>query len=447
MFLLSLIWSADCDLVISLAQGLNMHVVDPFRMSYILNNCCTSFGVYCTNSKVTIIDWASLGLNGTINATAIPLVLERFALNLNKVQGTFPNISLHTINYLYWYENKLNGSLIMPVTSIDMRVSDNNLSGNILPYPKNNALFHGFNNKLTGLLPPMKPHTLDISNNLLSGSIPTLLSNLRRLIVFGNLFTGYLPPIVSNPFDILLGTSLYSTNRISGDIVLHSPERVLIYGNNISSITIANTSNLVLCDIRYNPISFQNISALPQCIPQSSTQLVSTKQSTLLVQSSQTFDSSITLASESSSTIKLYTTSNDITLTVLNSNSIRQAPQSTMRTHYSSTIPTSTSSMAKMTRAPQTTPIVPSQASSKSVSLLKSTSTRQPLKSKGSFPIYIEVLPLSDYNFILTISSVFRSCISFLLLIYVFAKLIKRSWVKLPRNKKKKGFATLNAGY
>ena len=56
------------------------------------------------------------------------------------------------------------------------------------------------------------------------------------------------------------------TNRISGDLVFNAPIDIKIANNKFTSITIEDKTQLVYCDISYNPIPINFTNILPMCI-------------------------------------------------------------------------------------------------------------------------------------------------------------------------------------
>jgi len=96
-----------------------------------------------------------------------------------------PALNSNTLDYVYLYDNRLNGSIEDPISASqirDLRIDRNNLAGSI----NGSAIW-----TLTSLL------NLDISYNQFSGILPpTLFTNLPRLITFNfnnNGFSGDIP--------------------------------------------------------------------------------------------------------------------------------------------------------------------------------------------------------------------------------------------------------------
>ncbi len=267
MFFLSLVIATDCDLVMSLAQGLNVHLVNPTLMNQVMTNCCTAPGISCTGSNVTGISWINKNLNGTINGTAIPTQLSHFALHINQIYGSIPNLSQFNFGHLYLLRNKLNGTIgAFPYRASDIRIYENSLTGSIPNYPNSLALFYGYDNKLTGDLPPMRPPNLQLYNNMLTGTIPTLLHGMRVFRLDGNLLSGIMPLIPSTLYDLRINTAWKYTNMISGTLSLNVPTIVQIFNCNFTAITIINNASLTNCDISYNPIAEQYTNNLPGCL-------------------------------------------------------------------------------------------------------------------------------------------------------------------------------------
>ncbi len=264
---LTLVAATDCDLAISLAQGLNMHVVNSLLMNRVQMNCCTAPGIICSGQNVTQITWNGRGLNGTINSTAIPLQLDLLHLYVNSIHGNVPHIPTSAVKYLILYNNKLNGTMqSFPYMSFDVRVHLNEITGSIPNYPNTLALFYNHNNKMTGQLPPMRPFNLYVSNNMLTGSIPSLLADMKYLRVDGNLLSGPMPPIPGTLLNLDINTPSSYSNVISGILSFNQPLGLLLFNSNFTAITITNNASLNYCDISYNPLSSLYTNNLSGCI-------------------------------------------------------------------------------------------------------------------------------------------------------------------------------------
>ena len=124
-------------------------------------------------------------------------------------------------------------------------------------------------NKLEGEIPtlPLFNTQYSIHNNLLIGSIPALPQGLALFNCHGNLLSGEMPQIPRSLKILKLGTPEYTSNKISGSIVLDTPTIVLINNNLISKIVIYNTSLLAVdqCDLSYNPLNTDLAANLTMC--------------------------------------------------------------------------------------------------------------------------------------------------------------------------------------
>ena len=102
--LVSLVYTAiaECADVINLALGMHMDIKQPGKMTLIRSDCCTSAstGVTCSGAIVIIIGWNALGLDGSINGTAIPKQLQNLFLHGNALTGDLPSFP-NSIQQIY----------------------------------------------------------------------------------------------------------------------------------------------------------------------------------------------------------------------------------------------------------------------------------------------------------------------------------------------------------
>ena len=181
--------SPDCSSLIQLAKGLGMQSKQPTIWSTLQLDCCYGNGVLCVNTyvlnkagtsldvveRVSELRWAALALNGTINGTALPSLLEYLDLSRNELNGSIP-LGLPTGLKTLWVNiNQLNGSLpaIMPNALLDLRVFGNKLNGNLSSLPLTLVtVMLGFNatlgNRFHGALKLNKPQLLYINDNLIT---------------------------------------------------------------------------------------------------------------------------------------------------------------------------------------------------------------------------------------------------------------------------------------
>ena len=259
MFLVS-IFGADCDLVQSLATGLGMDVVQPSIMELLKVNCCSGgTGVTCINSTVTRISWTNLGLNQTINATAVPKSIYYLNLGSNLITGGIPDlpVSLHD---LYIDHNAMNGSLpdlIRYTTMEKLSIVSNYFSG---PFPQTNAALqylYADNNQLDGPLRSNHISWLHLSNNMFTGTLNVLTTKRRvTLNVGGNLLTGNFPSNLVIDRRLYLGSTLSNTNRITGTLNIAKPWELSIVNNLITLLNVGSVSSLTYCDISHNPAMY-----------------------------------------------------------------------------------------------------------------------------------------------------------------------------------------------
>jgi len=161
MFLLDVIFgvSPDCPNVINLAKGLNMDLVQPAIYAAMLTDCCYNMAyVTCagTPSHPFTIRWTGLGLNGTINGTAIPSSILSLFLNQNSITGSIPNNLPSGLTNLVLYANKMSGDVpILPAGIVDLELGKPGYSGN----------------HFTGIVVLNQPQTVFINSNWITDVI------------------------------------------------------------------------------------------------------------------------------------------------------------------------------------------------------------------------------------------------------------------------------------
>ena len=202
-----------------------METKSPNTWSALLSDCCSASGITCLSQRVTEISWGFMGLNGTINGTAIP----------------------SSVTYLYFHSNLLTGQIpsSLPSGLLQLKL---------------------YNNKLNGSIPSHLPAglvMLDLEKYAISGPIPDQLpKSLGTLYLHGNRMTGDLPSFPST----IRYFALKSGNRFSGSLRLSRPLQVWINDNWITDVFINDSSVLTDCDLSNNPLlgSF-NIVNLTMC--------------------------------------------------------------------------------------------------------------------------------------------------------------------------------------
>ena len=108
--------SVDCPDVLNLAKGLYMDLIQSSIWTKLQVDCCsgdqnTSPYVTCTNQRVTQIVWTGLGLNGTINETALSTGLNSLNLGNNGINGSIPSTLPSGIQYFDLRLNQITGGL------------------------------------------------------------------------------------------------------------------------------------------------------------------------------------------------------------------------------------------------------------------------------------------------------------------------------------------------
>ena len=289
--------SIDCPNVINLALKLEIQIVQPTLWNELKADCCSSSGITCTSQRVTQISWYNMGLNGTINGTAIPSNVTYLALNDNSLFGSMPSSLPNALVKLYLYKNLLNGTItsILPNGLTDLFLNDNSLTGNIPSLPTSLTTLYLYGNTLNGSIPYTLPHglivlsvgknnlvgniptplpngltELSMFNNHLTGIIPTLLPvGLNTLILFNNRLIGDLPAFPSTLQYLEIGFPGYPGNHFTGIVRLNSPINLYINDNWITDIQIQNNTQIDPrnCDLSNNPLlENPHIYGLTMCI-------------------------------------------------------------------------------------------------------------------------------------------------------------------------------------
>ena len=202
--------SVDCPNLIQLAFDLGMQTAQPGIWTALQSDCCTASGVTCFGiQRVTQISWNNLGLNGTINGTAIPSSVIILSLYANAIKGNIP--------------------LQLPV-----------------------GLLH-----------------LELYRNTITGSIPSMLPiGLLALYLHDNLMSGNLPSFPSTLQYLFLGYFGYPGNRFTGNVRLNRPIQLYINDNWITDVFIQDSSQIYpsYCDLSNNPLlGNSNIAGLTMC--------------------------------------------------------------------------------------------------------------------------------------------------------------------------------------
>ena len=133
--------SVDCPMVIQFAYNLGMQTTSPSIWSQLQSNCCyfvNGFNaVTCVSNRVTQIEWYNIGLNGSINGTAIPSSLTFLNLQKNSLVGSIPAMLPLGLTALYIDGNSLSGGLptTLPQGLKTLYVFGNQLTGDLPMFP------------------------------------------------------------------------------------------------------------------------------------------------------------------------------------------------------------------------------------------------------------------------------------------------------------------------
>eukprot|EP00835_Amoeboradix_gromovi_P002196 NODE_119_length_18895_cov_0.454990.p2 type:complete len:925 gc:universal NODE_119_length_18895_cov_0.454990:16893-14119(-) len=239
---------SDCDDVVNLAYGLNLHISFPDLMQELEYNCCTTTHghITCNSTNVIEIRFNDMSLDGTINGTAAPRSLQKLNLFYNQISGPIPNNLPDSLLSLDLRTNRLSGPLpaAFPLSLNTIYVNENFLNGSIpAALPVNMEVFCVSNNYLEGSLPTSLPSTLldfEVDNNYLTGGLPAFPDGLKYLYLNDNKFTG--------------------------QVLLNKPNYVQVDHNYITNVTIKDSSVMYYCDISNNPLLAQKDDAdLTEC--------------------------------------------------------------------------------------------------------------------------------------------------------------------------------------
>ena len=342
MFFFSIALGAisDCNNIISLATGLNLHVVNQTRMSILNQDCCLDAGVTCSVGKVTKVAWNSMNLNGTLNMSSIPNSLGDLELSSNKIGGQVDKIPL-SMTEVDLSRNLLNGTLPVPIQYQFRYNTANNGFEGLIPTFKNSfqSLFVDFN-KLSGEFkifddPSLTVNILFINNNQFTGSLSIScvqnsirgLNNLftelvdqelpktRSIYLNNNLFMGTFPSYAP-----VLNTLRIQNNQFSGQLFLNAPIDININENLFQDISINETTLLTPsnCLLSNNPLlNSPNIQNLTMC---NQTGIYELLESSSIASTMVSIRETLASSSESTLAVKIFKTR----LPVLSSTSLAQ---------------------------------------------------------------------------------------------------------------------------
>eukprot|EP00835_Amoeboradix_gromovi_P002921 NODE_177_length_15815_cov_0.395457.p5 type:complete len:380 gc:universal NODE_177_length_15815_cov_0.395457:12104-10965(-) len=206
LFLLPVIMgvSIDCPKVIDLAYGMNMHIVNPSYMNQLKSDCCANTYVFCNSVNVLEINWKDFSLNGYINGSSLPSLLNKIDFSRNSLVGEIPSNLPSSLKLLFLNSNLLNGTIpsTLPEGLTQLYISENSLFGT-LPY-----------------------------------QLPTTLTTLTM-----------------------------SYNELNGILYITKPFRLYAKYNLITDVLITDTTSLKFCDLSYTPLlNSSNIASLTTCV-------------------------------------------------------------------------------------------------------------------------------------------------------------------------------------
>ena len=171
--------SSDCPNMVELARGFGMQTTRPAIWTALQGDCCIASGVTCdVSQRVTQISWFNIGLNGTINGTAIP----------------------SSVTLLHLYNNAaITGSIpsSLPSGLVELSVRGNQMSGDLPSFPSTlQYLALGYpgspQNHFTGSLRLNRPFELYINFNWITDVVVQDSSGLSICNLSNN-------PLLGNP--------------------------------------------------------------------------------------------------------------------------------------------------------------------------------------------------------------------------------------------------------
>ena len=242
--------SVDCPDVVNLAIGLGVQnsFLPLNYTSTLSNSCCSVEEIECdANSRVTSISWAHKGLNGKINGSSIPPLIERLHFGFNsRISGVIDDINWpDTLYELNLDDNMISGGIPLnfPVNFLNLRINGNNINGTIP------------NNWPTNII------GLGISRNDLDCDISNIRwpVRLERLHLNGNSCIGDVGSIPASLVSLFLGWTQDNPsrfNKITGTLVLNGPAYLDISNTFITDLIISDTRDLEsgTCNLSSTPL-------------------------------------------------------------------------------------------------------------------------------------------------------------------------------------------------
>ena len=179
--------------MIQFAYNLGAQAKLPALWTQLQSNCCTASGITCDGSqRVSQIDWDGIGLNGSINGTAIPSTVTHLSLDNNALTGSIPSQ--------------------LPVVMTNLWLDGNKMSGDLPSFPSALQLLYlgysgSYGNHFTGSLRLNRPVQLYINSNWITDVVVQDSSGLTSCDLSNN-------PLLGNPnivgLSICTKSGLYS---------------------------------------------------------------------------------------------------------------------------------------------------------------------------------------------------------------------------------------------
>jgi len=246
--------------------------------------------------NLEVFECGICSLTGSL--TSLPVNMTTLELGGSSLTGSLPSLPSQ-LSYLSLWWNSFSGDMpLLPESLKFIDVGNNLLSGSFpqlpagltfgwfysnqligqfpLILPVNLTSFSVTNNPLTGPFPVTLGNSLqfaDLCNLSFTGNLPILPGTLTELRISGNYLTGGLENVpvgiqklmLNGPANWANGDT-FSHNQFTGSLLLAKPTYLDISFNQITNLTILDTSALTYCNISYNPLLNQTgIANLTMC--------------------------------------------------------------------------------------------------------------------------------------------------------------------------------------
>jgi Leucine-rich repeat (LRR) protein len=248
----------DCATVINIWQKMGQKTAIP-------SSCCEGYGIKCSRTRVTHINWENKSLTGSIPEDIKSLTgLLWLQMNDNQITGPLPSGlgKLINLQFIYLQNNKISGSIPSNIGDLvnlqRLFLKNNQLSGSIpesIGGLRSLERLYLEKNQLSGSIPSSMGDLVNLlglylSSNPVSGSIPDTLGNLTKLQMLQLTETQLTGPIPSSLGNLASLQSLWLyKNQLSGPIPstigrLPNLKDILLHNNQLSGPIPSEMGNL-----------------------------------------------------------------------------------------------------------------------------------------------------------------------------------------------------------